>query len=258
MLSQTITLFRYQLLGIINARNLFLLILLFLVAFLASQFVAQLAILKSEPIAIALMADILRYCLVLFMIISLSYQVSQDYELGQFERLLSMPLTRLQYVLAQFLVMLAITFITTLPVLAIMLLLTDPSLAFYWSAATFLELILVGQFTLLAIISLEKLPLAVIFSLALYLLAKSVSLIDLILSRSALFYDEERSFQLIHFLFSGIQYVLPDAFFFAQNNVFFESLNLTALISQQFLSVLLYCAFLLAIILVDFYRKEFH
>ena len=169
-----------------------------------------------------------------------------------------MPLSRLQYVLAQFLVLVVLAFVLSMPLFLLIMLLSNTSVAMYWALATFMELMLVGQFTLLAIISLEKLPLAVIFSIALYLLAKSVSLIDLILSRSAPFYDEEGSFQLIQFLFSGIHYVLPDSSYFALNNVFFEPVNYVDLLSTQFISVMVYSIFIQSVILIDFYRKEFN
>jgi len=258
LIRQTIALFRYQLLGIINTRVIILLCLVFSVAFVGSQFIAELAILNSEDIALAALADFLRYSLVILLIISLSFQVSQDYESGQFERLLAMPLSRVQYVLAQFMVLLVLAFILILPLFITVLLLSDSTDAMYWAVATFLELILVGQFALLAIVSLEKLPISVIFTFAIYLLSKSASLIELALSRSTPFYDEEGSFQLIIFLFSKISYVLPDSGYFAQNNIFFEDVNYGILLSSQFVSVIIYSAFIQSVLLVDFYRKEFN
>ncbi len=258
MFKQTITLFRYQLLGIMNTRFMLLLLLVLTLAFLVGQFVAQLAIINSDMIALAVIADFLRYSLVLLLIISLSHQVSQDFELNQFHRLLAMPLSRFQYVQAQFLLLVVLTLILMLPVFLLILLLADMHVALYWSLACCLELLLVGQFTLLAIMSLEKLPLAVIFSLSVYLLSKASSLIDLILSRSSQFYNEEGSFQFIQFLFTVIHYVLPGASYFAQNNVFFVSLKLTDLLTTQFISVLVYSAFLQSVLLIDFYRKEFN
>ena len=209
MIKQTIALFRYQLLGIINLRVVLLLCGLLLVAFLGGRFIAELAILNSEAIATAAMADFLRYSLVLLIMISICYQVSQDYELSQFDRLLAMPVTRWQYVVAQLLVLIVFALTLVLPVFVLMLMVSDMPLAMYWAMATLMEIILAGQFALLAIISLEKLPVAVIFSIAFYLLAKLTPLIDLILSQSSHYYDEEKSYQLAEWFFSAIQYVLP-------------------------------------------------
>ena len=171
MFSQTIALFRYQLRGIVNYRIIVAIAAILVLALMGYQFVSELAIINSEAIALAVIADFLRYSLIIILIISLCYQISQDYELRQFEHLLAMPVTRNQYVLSQFFVLLTLSLIFTLPVFLLMSILNEFPLAVYWSTALFLEMILVGQFSILAILSLEKLPVAVIFTLAIYLLA---------------------------------------------------------------------------------------
>lgn len=258
MLSQTIALFRYQLLGMINGRMILLLLAVYSVSFLGSRFVAELAIINSENIALSVLAEFLRYSLVLLLIISLSHQISQDYELSQFERLLAMPISRYQYILAQILLLIVFALIMVLPVFALMSLVGDASVAFYWSMALYMEMILVGFFALLAIISLEKLPVAIIFSIALYLLAKAAPVINLILSQSSPIYEDEKGFQLAQWFFGVIQYVLPDAKVFAQNNIVFGGVSIAEPLLQQLISVLVYSCFILFIVLVDFYRKEFN
>jgi len=241
-----------------NARIVILLALIFMLALLGGQFVAELAIINSESIALASIADFLRYSLILLLIISIAQQVSQDYELNQFERLLAMPITRTQYVLAQFLVLVFVCALIMLPVFVLMAVMGNIPSALYWSMALFLEMLLVGQLTLLAIISLEKLPVAVVFTLAIYLLAKSAPIIDLILSQSAGFYEEERGFQFAAAIFSLIRYVLPDLSAFAQNNVLFEGARAGAAFGQQLISVIIYSLFIQFVTLLDFYRKEFN
>lgn len=228
------------------------------VAFLGGRFVAELAIINSEAIALAAMADFLRYSLIIILIINICYQISQDYELHQFERLLAMPVTRNQYVLAQFFVLLVLSLALSLPVFLLMSIINELSLALYWSSALFLEMILVGQFAILAILSLEKLPVAVIFTLAIYLLAKAAPLIDLVLTQSSAYYNEETGFQIYFFVFSLLQYVLPDISAFAQNNVLLDSEWTALILFKQLVSVLVYGALIQFVILLDFYRKEFN
>ncbi len=258
MIKQTIALFRYQLLGLFNTKLGLLLGALFLVAFLGNRFIFELAIINSETIALAAMADFLRYSLILMLIIGLSYQVSQDYVLSQFDRLLAMPIVRMQYVVAQFLLVAFFSFALTLPMFILISLMGNPALALYWALAVFLEMILVGQLTILAILSLEKLPVAVFFSLAIYLLAKSAPLINLILSQSSHFYEVEAAFHFSNLIFSIIRYVLPVASSFAQNNVIFEASWSGFMLLKQLLSVLIYGVFIQLVILFDFYRKEFN
>ena len=258
MFSQTIALFRYQLRGIVNYRIIVAIAAILVIALMGYQFVSELAIINSEAIALAVIADFLRYSLIIILIISLCYQISQDYELRQFEHLLAMPVTRNQYVLSQFFVLLTLSLIFTLPVFLLMSILNEFPLAVYWSTALFLEMILVGQFSILAILSLEKLPVAVIFTLAIYLLAKAAPLIDLVLTQSSVYYDEEAGFQLSFFVFSILQYVLPDASSFAQNNILLDTKGTGSLLIKQLISVLIYGAFIQFVILLDFYRKEFN
>ena len=226
--------------------------------FLSSRFIAELAIIQSEMVALASMAEMLRYGLIVLLIMSISYQISQDYELSQFERLLAMPITRAQYILAQLLLLLTVAFVYCVPTFLLMWLTGEVPNAIYWSLALYLEMILVGQFTVLAIISLEKLPLAVMFTLAIYLLAKSTPLIDLILAQTQVYYQEEQGVQLSSYVFTLIQYVLPDASAFAQNNALLGGENKMSLLMQQLVSVLVYSAFIQFVILLDFYRKEFN
>ena len=255
---QTLALFRYQMLGMINTRILVLLSMILAAVFLGSRFIAELAIIHSEDIALAAMADMLRYSLVILLIISISYQISQDYELSQFERILAMPVSRVQYVLAQSLVLLVIAFVFCLPVFLLMVLINDVSNAFYWSLALYLEMILIGQFAVLAIISLEKLPIAVMFTLGVYLLAKASPLIDLIIAQTQVYYIEEQGVQFSSYVFSAIQHVLPDASAFAQNDALFGSIDKSDILVQQCISVLVYGMFIQLVILLDFYRKEFN
>ena len=249
--------FRYQLAGIVNRRMAILLAALMLVAFLFNRFVAELAIINSETIALSALADFLRYSLVLVMVVSISYQVSQDYDTSQFDRLLAMPLARHQYLTAQLLVMVCFALLLVIPVVALMWSLSQGELGLYWGAALFLELLLAGQFALLSILSLEKLPLAVMLSLTLYLLAKAAPLIAVMLMQSSPIYEEENGFQIASTLFSALQYLLPNASAFAQNDLLSAPLDLLSVISEQLINVVVYGVFLQLIILFDFYRKEF-
>ena len=139
-----------------------------------------------------------------------------------------------------------------------MLLYTDVAAGFYWAAALWLELLLVGLLGLLAIMSLEKVPQAVFFALAVYLLAKLSGLIGLIVEESVRMAEGSAASRAVQFIFDAILYVMPDSTHFAQNDVFFAALEPFAALGQQALGVLVYGGFLLVVCLIDFYRKEFN
>ena len=244
-------------LGILNRRLFALLGVLLLVAILIGSFIGEVAIINSHSIATALLADFLRYSLALLLLLVVVTSVTDDYQSSQFERLLTMPLARWQYVAAQSLLVLSVAFLLVLPVALLLSLYDGPASGLYWATALWLELWLLGQLGLLAAISLERVPLAVFFALALYLLAKLSGLISLMLIESVRLSEGGAASVAADWVFRVILYVIPGLDAFADSDVFFGGQDLVANLFAQLTSVLVYVGFLLAVCLLDFYRKEF-
>ncbi|MFT5741586.1 MAG: hypothetical protein ACI822_002925 [Gammaproteobacteria bacterium] len=258
MISQTISLFRYLLLGFLNRRLLLFMVTPALLALTIGALVSELAIINAGAVAAGLVADVMRYSLVLMMILLVSTAVAEDFEFRQFERLLTMPLARWQYVVAQSWVVAVIALLLAIPCLIMVTLFSDWALGLYWATALWLELLLIGLLALLAALSLEKVTSSVLLTLACYLLAKLSGLISRMLAESVSLSSGSITSRFGDAIFSGILYVIPDIDSFANNNVFFAQLDLIAMLLNQFYSVLIYALFLLVISLVDFYRKEFN
>ena len=184
MMGQTISLFRFLLLGVLNLRLFGLVLILVILAGLLSSFITELAIINSHAIAAALLADLLRYALVFLALLVIITSVAQDFEFKQFERLLTMPVSRWQYIVAQLMAIMSIASVLVLPVLPVVSLVSSFDIALYWTLALWLEILLVGMLGLVAILALEKIPQAVFFSLAVYLLAKLSGLISQMLTES--------------------------------------------------------------------------
>ncbi len=258
MLAQTIALFRYQLLGIVSRRLFALLAALALVVVFAAGFVGELAIINGSAIAGAFIADFLRYSLALLTLLTIAASVAEDFESRQFERLLTMPLARWQYIVAQTMAIACLCLIMVLPALVLVSIYGGLSIGVYWAAALWLELFLLGLLGLLAILSLEKVPLAVFFSLAVYLLAKLSGLITLMLAGSVKLSGGSALSRTVEFIFSSILYLIPGTDSFADSDVFFEPVDFVAALGEQLITVAIYSTFILAVCLVDFYRKEFN
>ena len=145
-----------------------------------------------------------------------------------------------------------------LPVCLLLGIYAGIELGLYWAAALWMELFLLGLLGLLASLSLEKVPLAVFFALAVYLLAKLSGLITLIVAESVRLSEGSATSRAVEFVFNAILYVIPDLDSFADSNIFFAAHDLPALLGAQLLSVAVFAPFLLAVCLVDFYRKEFN
>ena len=258
MPSQTISLFRFLMLGILSQRLLVLVAVMVLGAVLSGSFIDELAIINGAAIRTAFVAEFLRYGLALLALLMITTSVAEDYEFRQFERLLTMPLARWQYIAAQTLVIACLCLLLVAPVLLLVSLSSGPAIGFYWAAALWLELFLISILGLLAILSLEKIPQAVFFSLAIYLLAKLSGLITLMLAESVKLSEGSVSSRAIEFIFSAILYVIPGTRSFAESDVFFGDIDLLVTLLGQLSSVVIYALFILAICLVDFYRKEFN
>lgn len=258
MFAQTISLFRYLLLGIVSRRLFVLVAIVAVIAMLGGSFFRELAIINGDAIVTALIADFLRYSLALLTLLLIASGVAEDYQFRQFERLLTMPLARWQYIVAQALVIACLCLILVLPLLPVISIYSNWETGLYWTAAVWLEIFMLGIFGLLAILSLEKIPQAVFFSLAVYLLAKLSGLISLMLAESIKFSEGSITSRFVDFVFSGILYVIPDSAGFAENDVFFKDIDLLATIVNQSSTVMIYSLFLLFVCLIDFYRKEFN
>jgi len=245
-------------LGILSKRLLVLVVVMVFGAVLSGSFINELAIINGTAIKTAFVADFLRYSLALLVLLMIATSVAEDYEFRQFERLLTMPLARWHYIAAQVLVIASLCLLLSLPVAFLISLYGNVEVGFYWAAALWLELFLLGVLGLLAILSLEKIPQAVIFSLAIYLLAKFSDLISLMLTESIKLSEGSVTSRVIEFIFGAILYVIPGSKAFAENDVFFTSYDLPAMLGSQFTTVSIYALFLLAVCLIDFYRKEFN
>ena len=258
MFNQTIALFRFMMLGILGRRFAVLLLILLLAAALSAGFLSELAIIDGAATVAAYVADFLRYSLVLLTLLIVCTSVSEDYEFRQFERLLTMPLARWQYIAAQTLVIAVLCLVLSVPAALLVTWYGEPAAGIYWAAALWMELFLLGLLGLLAILSLEKIPLAVFFALAVYLLAKLAGLLRLIVAESVRMSEGSAASRAIEYFFNSILYLLPDADSFAESDVFFGGLDSLAALGEQSLSVAVYALFLIAVCIVDFYRKEFN
>ncbi len=258
MTVQTIALFRYLMLGILSHRFVVLVAVLILVAVLAASFLAELAIINGQAIVAAFVADFMRYTLALFLLLMIANSVADDYEYRQFERLLTMPLARWQYIAAQVMVITSLSAMLALPAALLAWFYGTADAALYWFAALWLEFFLLGLLGLLAILSLEKIPQAVFFALSIYLLAKLSGLISLMVVESVKMAEGSFTSRAVEFIVNTILYVVPGTEAFAENDIFFGLEAPLGVLGDQLLATVVYSLFILLVSLVDFYRKEFN
>ena len=254
-MSQLISLVRFQSSSVLNLRLVALLLGILALCFLASQFIAELALINRSSIGLAVFVEAVRYCLVFWFLVQVCFQVNRDYELGQFDWILALPVARYHYVLSQVCLIVSLAAVAGTLVFSSLLVTSNFQVAFSWSLSLFLELILTGHIALLAAISLRKLPFAILLGAAIYLLARVAPLVTEIMQGSLEYYLEEQVFLIGYYLFSTLHYLLPSSQAFANSDYLFADVTGIRLL-QQFFQVSIYSVFLLFVTLIDFYRKE--
>jgi ABC-type Na+ efflux pump permease subunit len=245
-------------LAIMNRRLFVTLFAIILVALFSNLFVQQLALIDGANMGSALQAEILRYSLIFLMLLTIVSSIAEDYEAKQFERLLSMPLSRWQYIAAQFLVIVSLSGILLVAIILSMLLTSAIGPAVYWGLAVWFELVMVGSIALLAGLSLEKVPAGVMLAISLYLLSRLAPLIDQMLVQSIELSESSLSTLFVEKLFNAITFILPGEQSFAVNNVFFNSVDIASALLAQSQQSLIYSFFIISAVMIDFYRKEFN
>lgn len=258
MVSQTITLIRYFLTAYSSRKNFFLLISILLAGLLSSQFIAELSLSQAANAQLSFQIEFYRYALIIFSVLILVVSIAEDYESRQFEMLLSMPLSRWQYIVGQISAVLLLNLLMCVLAGLLLLLQSPINVVFYWLLSFWLEMTLVSFIALLAIISLEKIPSAIMLTLCLYLLSRISDSVLQIITMSVEYSDESMINVVLLMVFEWVQLVLPSTSAFLSNNAFFELSTLSmSNLSLQGFSVLVYCAFILSVTLFDFYRKDF-
>lgn len=257
MIFQTITLIQFLLLNYSQRKNVTPLLLIILFGFLAAEFVAELSLINSQEAQFAFQIEFYRYALILLSALILLVAIADDFASKQFESLLSMPLARWQYIVAQIGAIAVVNIAIVVLASIVLLLQADFNLVLIWCYSIWLELMLCSMMALLAILSLEKIPNAMMLLLSLYLLSRSSRVIIEIIEQSVYYSSGDTLNKIILSIFQLISFVLPNTHAFLQNNLFY-TLNTAAFqLAQQSAWVALYSLFLLAIIVFDFYRKEF-
>lgn len=257
MFSQTIALIQYHLLNYWHKSNGLVLLAILILGSLLAQFIGELSLVYSDEAQFTFLIEFYRYCLVFFIAIMIVVSISDDYATNQFEQLLSMPLSRWQYVLSQILALVILIAFVMLLVMVFLIFQFEASSVLLVVSSLFFELLLTSILALLLVISLEKIPASMVLFIAIYILARTSPVILLMLQQAVLYSDGLLLNKIVLMIFEVIQYVLPNSSAFLSSDATFESNIKIVALAQQAFHVILYSVFLVFIMLVDFYRKEF-
>lgn len=230
--------------------------MMILIGFVSAQFISELSLINSKEAQFSFQIEFYRYSFIVFSSLIVITAIADDFATAQFESLLSMPLSRWQYLLAQIGAIAVINVFMVMVAGLMLLLQVDLILAINWCASMWMELMLCSFIALLAILSLEKVPTAMMLFISLYILSRASPIILEVIQQSVYYSDGDTINTIVLYIFQLITYILPASDVFVQNDVFFNLSQNVNLLNQA-LWVLIYALFINAIILFDLYRKEF-
>lgn len=223
--------------------------------FLLSVFVRELAITESTRLQTAVLASALRIASVFLVALYILNGLTREFNDKVVELLLSLDLPRPAYVLGKFLgyavVAAAIAFIATIPVA----LLAPPGAALLWGCSLALELLLVSAIAVFCITTFTQLLSGAAFVAAFYLLARSISAIQL-MSTSNLVADGEAARKVGEWLANAMAFVLPRLDTFTQTAWLLPE-GSPGGFGAIALQSAIYVSLLLAAAMFDLYRKNF-
>ena len=223
--------------------------------FLLSVFVRELAITESARLQTALLASALRLAAVFLIGLYILNGLTREFNDKVVELVLSLDLPRPAYVLGKFLgyavVAAAVAAIATLP----LLFLAPPGSALAWGSSLALELLVVAAIAVFCITTFTQLLSAAAFVAAFYLLARSITAIQL-MSSASLVADGSLGQKAGEWLANAMAFVLPRLDTFTQTGWLMPE-GAPSGMAMIVLQSAIYVALLLAAAMFDLYRRNF-
>ncbi|MGH8677659.1 MAG: ABC transporter permease [Burkholderiales bacterium] len=253
--ARTLAIARYTLLE--AWRNRFLLTMCSIVAVLIvlSLFIRQIAITESARTQIGFLSATLRMAAVFVMSLYVLQGLLREFQDKVLELVLSLDLPRWCYLLGKFcgylVLCLACSAIAAAPLLA----LADPSAVLAWAFTLSLELSLVAAAALFCMTTFTQLLPAASFVLAFYLLARSITAIQLMSASTLLSPSPVTEFSVS--LADLLALVLPRLDAFTQTAWLIDASALPLSWAFAAVQTAIYVALLLAAAMFDLHRKNF-
>ncbi|HAC35382.1 MAG TPA: hypothetical protein DCF45_12775 [Gammaproteobacteria bacterium] len=156
-----------------------------LIAIMGGEFVARLGIIEQEVFRISLQAFSLRLVAVMFIAAQVSASYSEQSRNGQLQVLMATEVSRSQYLAGRAVGLACYAFFLSSAVaLSLAFWVFEPALL-VWAAGLFLELLVVGLFTLFVVITYQTVAVAMILTAAFYLLARLIEPLTLMAGNPA-------------------------------------------------------------------------
>jgi len=247
---------RYTLLEAWRNRLLLLVVVAVALLTLLSVFARELAVTESVRLQTAILASTLRVASVFLITLHILSGLTREFNDKFLELMLSLDLPRPAYLMGKFLgfviVALAVAGIATIPVAV----LAPADAALAWGFSLALELLIITALSVFCITTFTQLLPAAAFVTAFYLLARSITAIQL-MSASSLLGADELGQKAGAMLADALAFALPRMDAFAQTAWLVNDAGAQPALLNMLLQTGVYVGLLLAAAMFDLYRKNF-
>jgi len=247
---------RYTVLEAWRNRLIVLVVVVVALLTLLSLFARELAITESGRLQTAILASTLRVASVFLIALYILNGLTREFNDKVLELMLSLDLPRPGYLMGKFLgfaiVALAVAVIVTVPVAV----LVPAHAALAWGCSLALELLIIAALSVFCITTFTQLLPAAAFVAAFYLLARSITAIQL-MSGSSLLGGDGFGHKASAVLADALALALPRMDAFTQTAWLVNDAGAQIALLNIVLQTVVYVALLLAAAMFDLYRKNF-
>lgn len=254
MLRQTQTIAFYTLLEALRNRLMWLFLFIALIGIGLSGFLNELAITESRQIQVALLAAFLRFSAVFLIAAFVVTSMVREFNDKGLELVLALPMPRASYLLGKLAGFAALSMIPALLFGLLTAFFSPPAQAALWTISLIGELWIVAAFSLLCVLSFNQIMAALSAVIAFYLLARSVTALQLIGGSSL--NDQSLSQQTINAVINAISAVLPHLDKFTRTEWLVYHSGTWMTLSPLLMQTAIYLSLLVGASLFDLYRKN--
>ena len=246
---------RYTVLEACRTRLIVIVLTATALLFLLSVFARELAVTDSTRLQTALLASGLRLTSVFFIGLYILNGLTREFNDKVVELMLSLDLPRPTYLLGKYigfaLIAVGVAATATIPLCFI----ASPTRALLWGCSLGLELLIVAAVSVFCITTFTQVLSAAAFVAAFYLLARSITAIQL-MSSANLGAEGGLGQKSGEWLADGMAFMLPRLDAFSQTSWLID-VALPASMGSALIQTILYVAVLLSAAMFDLYRKNF-
>lgn len=254
MLKQMSSIALYTLLEALRNRLSWLVLIVALLGIGLSGFLNEMALTESQHVQVALLAAFLRFSAAFLLATFVVTSMVREFNDKGLELLLSLALPRAAYLMGKLAGFACLAVLPAILFGALTLFFSSPEQSLLWTISLICELWIVAAFAMLCVLSFNQIMAALSATMGFYLLARSVTALQLIANDAQI--DSSHSQQFMAMVMKAISVVIPHLDQFTKTEwLVYQTGQLSDLRSIVLQSSICLCL-LLGAALFDLYRKN--